>query len=361
MLSVSTPASLSARPKAQLGSNGLETAASKRIPQAAQDQPEQSQQPQNVSFSPQNQSSGGQISVSQTGLIRGTVTDVNDAPVPGATVVLGGNDAADVRSVTTNESGFYEIRDVPAGRPYKVRVQATGFSEWESPVVTVEAGQSKILDVSKLRIEEVQTAVTVTPETTEEIATAQVKAEEKQRGFAIIPNFYAVYSPNPAPLTPKLKFSLALRVARDPFTLAGVGVLAGIDQATDHPKYVQGARGYGERFGVNYANSFTDLMLYGAILPSLFHQDPRFFYQREGTVKSRALHASLACLLSEGTTGVCSRTTPASVVISLPPQFQTSTIRRRIAARGWSSKVLRSTTRFTPRSACSTSSFFGLR
>ena len=236
VLSVPTPASLSAQPKAQLTSNGLETAASERIPQAAQERPEQSQQPRNVSFSTQNQASSGQNSVSQTGLIRGTVTDVNDAPVPGATVVLQESDFGDVRSVTTNENGFYEIRDVAAGRPYKVRVQAAGFSEWESPTVTIESGQSKILDVDKLRIEEVQTAVTVTPETTEEIATAQVKAEEKQRGFAIIPNFYAVYSPNPAPLTSKLKFSLAFRVARDPFTLAGVGVLAGIDQATNTPE-----------------------------------------------------------------------------------------------------------------------------
>ena len=303
VLFVSPPQSLSAQPKAQSSSNGSETTASERILQAAQVQVEQSQRPQNVSFPPQNQSGGGQDSVSQTGIIRGTITDVNDAPVPGANVVLQGNDSGDVRSVTTNENGFYEIRDVAAGRPYKVRVQAPGFSEWQSPVVTVESGQSKILDVDKLRIEEVQTAVTVTPETTEEIATAQVKAEEKQRGFAIIPNFYAVYSPNPAPLTTKLKFSLALRVARDPFTLAGVGVLAGIDQATNHPKYVQGATGYGERFGVNYANSFTDIMLYGAILPSIFHQDPRFFYQREGTVKSRALHAVSSLLIARGDNG----------------------------------------------------------
>jgi hypothetical protein len=82
-----------------------------------------------------------------------------------------------------------------------------------------------------------------------------------------------------------------------------VGILAGIGQATNTPKYVQGAKGYGERFGVNYANSFTDVMLYGAILPSLFHQDPRFFYQREGTAKSRALHAISSLVITRGDNG----------------------------------------------------------
>ena len=40
-----------------------------------------------------------------------------------------------------------------------------------------------------------QTTVTVTPASSDEIATEQVKAEEKQRGLGIIPNFYAVYAP----------------------------------------------------------------------------------------------------------------------------------------------------------------------
>ena len=218
-------------------------------------------------------------------------------------MTLQGVDPSDIRSVTTNENGFYEIRDIASGCTYQLSVRSAGFSEWESPAITLDPGQSKILDVAKLRIEEVQTSVTVTPETSEQIATAQVKAEMKQRGFAFIPNFYAVYVSNPAPLTAKLKFSLALRVARDPFTLAGVGVLAGIGQATNDPKYVQGARGYGERFGVNYANSFTDVMLYGAILPSLLHQDPRFLYRREGTAKSRALHAVSSLLITRGDNG----------------------------------------------------------
>jgi hypothetical protein len=266
-----TTRSLPNDPAATLGSESARTLST------GQDQPE-----------PSNQSQ-----VPQTGIILGTVTDMNDAPVPAAIVALQEPDGSDVRSVTTNESGFFEIRDVEAGRPYGVSIRAAGFSEWDSPVVTLEPGQSKILDVSQLRIEQVQTAITVTPESSEQIATEQVKAAEKQRGFGIIPNFYAVYTSNPEPLTAKLRFNLAVRLARDPVSLAGVALLAGVGQAAGYPNYVQGARGYGERFAENYANSYTDLMLDAVILPTVLHQDPRYFLVVTKQGRQRALAAEL--------------------------------------------------------------------
>ena len=267
-----------------------------------QNQPQQSAQALRPSAPPENQD-GEQSSVSQTGTIMGTITDVSEAPVPGAEVILQGSDSSDVRSVTTNENGFYEIRDVAAGRPYEVKVRAAGFAEWVSPVLTLGPGQSNILDVANLRIEEVQTSVTVTPASSDEIATEQVKAEEKQRGFGIIPNFYAAYASNPAPMNTRLKYRLALRVARDPYTFAGVALLAGIGQATNHPDYVQGAKGFGERFGANYANSFTDIMFEGAIFPSLLHQDPRYFYKGTGTKKARVAHVLYSLIATKGDNG----------------------------------------------------------
>jgi hypothetical protein len=237
------------------------------------------------------------------GRIAGTVTDVNDLPIPGALISLHARDSDDVRSVATNENGFYEFLTVEPRRPYKISIHAAGFAQWDSSVVTVDAGQSTIVDATKLQIEEVQTSITVTPASSHDIATAQVKAEEKQRGFGIIPNFYAVYDPDPAPMDAGLKFRLAFRVARDPFTFTGVAILAGVGQATDNPAFVQGVRGYGERFGVNYANSFTDIMLDGAILPSILHQDPRYFYKGTGTSKSRVAHVISSLFVTKGDNG----------------------------------------------------------
>jgi hypothetical protein len=227
---------------------------------------------------------------------------INDAPVAGASVALKGPDSTDLRIVTTDENGYFEIRDVEPGPSHKINVRAAGFSEWNSPSVTLDSGQSEILD-AKLRIEEVKTAVTVTPESSHEIATEQVKTQERQRGFLIIPNFYAVYASNPAPLDARLKFRLALRVARDPFTFGGVALLAGIGQASDYPDYQQGVIGYGERFAKNYANTFTYIMFDNAILPSLLHQDPRHFYKGTGTPKARAAHVVYSLIVTRGDNG----------------------------------------------------------
>jgi hypothetical protein len=136
-----------------------------------------------------------------------------------------------------------------------------------------------------------------------EIPTEQVKVEEKQRGFGIIPNFFEVFDPHPAPLTSKLKYSLAFKFARDPFTKVGVGLLAGIGQVAGSLKYVGGMKGHAERLGANYTNDFTDIMIGGAFLPSLLRQDPRYYYQGRGTKKSRALHAISNLIIAKGDNG----------------------------------------------------------
>jgi hypothetical protein len=118
-----------------------------------------------------------------------------------------------------------------------------------------------------------------------------------------IPNFYAVYDSQPVPLTPKLKFKLSLRTVTDPVTFLGSGFLAGIDQASGKPDYQQGAKGYFQRFGARYTNAFTNNMVGGAVLPSILHQDPRYYYQGTGTKKSRILHALSYPFICRGDNG----------------------------------------------------------
>jgi len=170
---------------------------------------------------------------------------VNAAPVAGSSVVLDGADLNDRRTVATNDLGFFDIRDLKPGILYHVAISADGFANWTSDVF-LEPGQHKILTGIQLQIEEIRTEVTVKAESTLEIATEQVKVEEKQRGFGITPNFFEVFDPHPAPLTSKLKYSLAFKFARDPFTIVGVGMLAGIGQAAGSSKYVGGMKGYAE-------------------------------------------------------------------------------------------------------------------
>ena len=68
-----------------------------------------------------------------TGRITGTVTDVNDDPVPGATVVLEGSALGNPRSLVSNDNGFFEFNDLDPGPPYHITISAKGFANWTSP------------------------------------------------------------------------------------------------------------------------------------------------------------------------------------------------------------------------------------
>src|SRR5271170_429746 len=135
------------------------------------------------------------------------------------------------------------------------------------------------------------------------VVVPSLRAEEKQRVLGFIPNFYTVYDRNAVPLTPKLKFRLALKTTTDPITFLGSAFLAGLDQADNNHNYGQGGKAYGQRFGAHYANGLTDIVIGGAILPTLLHQDPRYFYQGTGTKKSRMLHALSTPFICRGDNG----------------------------------------------------------
>jgi hypothetical protein len=238
----------------------------------------------------------------EAGHITGTVTDVNDDPVPSANVVLEGSALGDLRAVVSNDNGFFEFNDLEAGTPYHVTISAQGFANWTSPAVILKPGETIILTGSKLQIAQAQTTVSVVY-SSEEVATEEVKIAEQQRVLGIIPNFYVVYDHNAEPLTTKLKFRLAFKTSIDPITIVGVGVLSAINQAADIPNYGQGWDAFGKRYGSAAANGLADIMIGGAILPSLLHQDPRYFYQGTGTTKSRTLHALSSPFVCRGDNG----------------------------------------------------------
>jgi hypothetical protein len=240
----------------------------------------------------------------QPGIVVGTVTDVNNDAVPGATVSLAGPALKDPRTAVSNDNGSFQFNDVEPGT-YQVIVSAQGFANWTSPAIMLKPGQYAILPVSKLRIAEALTTITVASPAAslDEIAAEQVKVEEQQRIFGFIPNFYVTYDRNVVPLTPKLKFKLATKALFDPVTVIGVAGFAAINQAANNPNYGQGAKGYAERFGAGYADGAIDIMVGGAILPSLLHQDPRYFYQGTGTTKSRVLHAVSSPFITRGDNG----------------------------------------------------------
>ncbi|HKF45943.1 MAG TPA: carboxypeptidase-like regulatory domain-containing protein [Terracidiphilus sp.] len=237
-----------------------------------------------------------------TANISGTVTTVNGDLVPGATIVLEGADASDRRKMVAGDNGAFRFEDLKPGIPYRVTVGADGFQNWESPTVNLNPGQYLFLQDIKLSLPAVVASVTVSASPVE-IATQQVTLEEHQRVLGVFPNFYVTYENDPAPLTTRLKFRLATRANTDAVTFLGVAFMAAIYQAGDIPDYGQGWDAYGKRVAAGYADTTTDIFIGGAILPSLLHQDPRYFYQGTGTTKSRAFHAMFSPFICRGDNG----------------------------------------------------------
>jgi Carboxypeptidase regulatory-like domain len=237
----------------------------------------------------------------QSGSISGTVMDADGDIIPGASVTLAGP-AGPGRTLVADSNGAFDFSNLPPGGPYSVTIGGDGLLTWKSSPITLEPGQVVFVSGIKVELSGGATSVTVSA-SSEPLAVQQVNAETKQRVLGIVPNFYVVYNHNPVPLTPRLKFALAWRAESDPVTFVGVAALSAMDQAGDTPDYDQGARGFGERVGANYTMGFTDIMVGGAILPSLLRQDPRYFYQGTGTTRSRVFHALSAPFIARGDNG----------------------------------------------------------
>jgi Carboxypeptidase regulatory-like domain len=238
----------------------------------------------------------------RAGTVMGTATDANGDAIPNATVALKEVDSNNPRTIATNENGSFEFYNVKPGIPYQLSISAKGFADWTSPPITLKPDQFKIVTGIELRIATEHTAVDIHYDPIE-VATEQLKTEETQRVFGIIPNYYVSYESDPAPLRAKMKFKLALRVSTDPVTAAGVFLVASAKQAANSPNYGQGWGAYGERFGAVGADGFTDILIGGAVLPSLLHQDPRYFYQGTGTTGSRIRHAISSPFVARGDDG----------------------------------------------------------
>ena len=233
--------------------------------------------------------------------LTGTVTDPSGAVIAGASVALE-NSAAHARfTVTTDVNGIFTFTAVPPGT-LTLNIVAIDFSSPRPRILIAQPGQAIDLQEISLQLAPVDTTVEAASE--HEIAAQQIQVEEKQRIFGVVPNFYASYVWNAAPLSPGQKFHLALRASVDPFTFIAAGVAAGIEQAQDtYEEYGQGAPGFAKRYGAAYADGFIGNMIGGAVLPVVFRQDPRYFYKGTGSVSSRALYALSTVFRARGDDG----------------------------------------------------------
>jgi hypothetical protein len=232
--------------------------------------------------------------------LHGEIVDHDGSVCEGATVRLQMPKASERTAISDNEGKFRFPEATPGA--FVLTVSAQGFTT-ETITGMIAAGQDKALPAIVLTPGSV-TDVHVSAASNAEIATQELYLEEKQRVIGIVPNFYVVYDRNAPALSTAQKFHLASRALIDPFNLTITGVVAGYNQSQNELKgYGQGTKGYALRYGALYGNGFTDTILGGAVFPSLFHQDPRYFYKGTGSTRSRFLYAIANAVICKGDNG----------------------------------------------------------
>jgi len=129
-------------------------------------------------------------------------------------------------------------------------------------------------------------------ETQQQKAEQQIKEQEKQRTLGVIPAFNISYRQDAVSLTAGQKMKLAFRSATDPVAFGIAFIVAGEHEALDDDTgFGWGIEGYGKRSGAAYLDAFDGAIIGNGILPSILHQDPRYFRLGHGTVKHRLLYA----------------------------------------------------------------------
>jgi hypothetical protein len=115
----------------------------------------------------------------------------------------------------------------------------------------------------------------------------------RDRLFFTLPNFLTVEDAGQVqPLTAGQKYNLTAQGAFDYFQFFWSAAVAGVSQAENRePGYGQGAEGYAKRYASHVADATIENFATQAVVPSLLHQDPRYFQLGKGSFWQRSGYA----------------------------------------------------------------------
>jgi hypothetical protein len=126
-----------------------------------------------------------------------------------------------------------------------------------------------------------------------EKAEEQLKAQEHQRVLGVMATFNTTRNQEALPLSSGQKYRLFFKSATDPWPFGLAFVVAGIGQVEDSDEeWGQGVQGYAKRFGGAYSDYFIGNFFGNAVLPSWWHEDPRYFQKGKGPFIKRFLWAA---------------------------------------------------------------------
>jgi hypothetical protein len=128
---------------------------------------------------------------------------------------------------------------------------------------------------------------------------------QDKHAFGVLPN-YRTADGNVAysPITTKQKFTIANDDTMDGPSFALAAAFSGLSQLENsEPSFGQGMKGYAHRYGTGLADQILGNYMTEAIMPSLFHQDPRYFRKGSGSILGRIGWAASRSLIARNDSG----------------------------------------------------------
>ena len=135
--------------------------------------------------------------------------------------------------------------------------------------------------------------------------TVQSAPAQDKRVFGVIPNNRTTEGSLPyKPISTKRKISIAFKDSFDWPVYPTSGLFASLYQLDgQNPSFGQGMAGYARRLGTAYGDQVIGNMMTEGFMPSLFHEDPRYFRVSEGSKKSRLAKSLLQILVTHTDSG----------------------------------------------------------
>ncbi len=131
------------------------------------------------------------------------------------------------------------------------------------------------------------------------------EGKQSKRILGVIPNYRAVSAnANLPPLSVKGKFVLATQDSFDYSSLLVAGVMAGMGQARNsYPEFHQGGAGFGRYYWHSFADQAVGNYFTESIIPSLTHEDPRYYTRFRGGFFPRTGYAISRLFLTRTDSG----------------------------------------------------------
>jgi len=129
---------------------------------------------------------------------------------------------------------------------------------------------------------------------------ASPEKQQPKRILGVMPNFRAVSAGAlPPPPTPKQAFIIATQNSFDYSSFIFVGITSLLAEGSDaHPKLGKGVAGFGRYYWRGFLDKTDGNYLVIFALPTVFHQDERYYAKGKGNFFKRGIYASSRILIT---------------------------------------------------------------